>query len=249
MSTTSSDWQRFFDVHAPKYLDEPYTKNTEAEVDFLVEELDLPSGGRVLDVGCGVGRHLVGLARRGYALTGIDLSSGMLAEARRAAQAAGVSVELIQADAAHFAVAEPFDAAIGLCEGALCLLGSQDDPIRRDAGVLRNIARALKPGAVFVTTVLSAFRFVRAFSEETIDRGDFDPTAMVMHNEVETASPEGALKFRSRERVYVPTELAGMLEDAGFAVQHVWGGTPGAWQRQRVRLDDWEIMAVARRSE
>ncbi|MCB0186742.1 MAG: class I SAM-dependent methyltransferase [Caldilineaceae bacterium] len=59
-----------------------YTQNWQQEVDFLEQELDIASGGRILDVGCGTGRHAVELARRGYQVTGLDFSAGMLAEAQ-----------------------------------------------------------------------------------------------------------------------------------------------------------------------
>ncbi|MCB0125992.1 MAG: class I SAM-dependent methyltransferase [Caldilineaceae bacterium] len=48
----------------------------------MEQELDIASGGRILDVGCGTGRHAVELARRGYQVTGLDFSAGMLAEAQ-----------------------------------------------------------------------------------------------------------------------------------------------------------------------
>jgi cyclopropane fatty-acyl-phospholipid synthase-like methyltransferase len=74
-------WRAFFDGHAPFYMQNVFTRNTRAEVEFLVEELRLTTGDRVLDVGCGTGRHAVPLARRGCRMVGID-SRGMLRRRR-----------------------------------------------------------------------------------------------------------------------------------------------------------------------
>src|SRR5512136_2290781 len=115
-------WERFFDAHAPIYDDNVFTKNTVHEVDFLLEELNLPSGGSVLDVGCGTGRHAIELAKRGYAVTGLDLSAEMLSRAKDAARAAHVNVNWIQADATRFSLPKKYDAAVCLCEGAFGLL-------------------------------------------------------------------------------------------------------------------------------
>ena len=70
-----STWEQFFDAHAPIYEQNEFTKNTVREVDFLLEELELPPGASILDVGCGTGRHSIELAKRGYTLTGVDLSA------------------------------------------------------------------------------------------------------------------------------------------------------------------------------
>lgn len=61
-------WERFFDAHAPNYEDNVFTKDSGHEVDFLPEDLHLPPGGSVLDVGRGTGRHATELAIRGYAV-------------------------------------------------------------------------------------------------------------------------------------------------------------------------------------
>ena len=143
--TKKNEWEEFFDGHAPIYMDNIFTKNTVAEVDFLLEELKLPPGSCILDIGCGTGRHAVELARRGYRVTGVDISSGMLAEAERAASEAGVKVEWVQADATTFTPTELFDASICLCEGAFGLLGTDDDHSEHDLNILRNISAALKP--------------------------------------------------------------------------------------------------------
>ena len=84
--TEKNTWEAFFDAHAPVYEDNVFTKNTVREVDFLLEELSLQPGDSILDVGCGTGRHSIELAKRGYAVTGLDLSSEMLARAADAAR-------------------------------------------------------------------------------------------------------------------------------------------------------------------
>jgi cyclopropane fatty-acyl-phospholipid synthase-like methyltransferase len=83
-------WEEFFDGHAPVYMDNVFTKDTVREVDFLIDELKLRKGSRILDIGCGTGRHAVELARHGFRITGVGISSGMLEEARKAAAGAGV---------------------------------------------------------------------------------------------------------------------------------------------------------------
>lgn len=126
-----ADWQRFFDGHAPVYMENCFTTNTVREVDFLVEELRLQPGAAVLDVGCGTGRHTIELARRGFAVTGVDLSEGMLAEARRTAGQAGLEVTLVHANAARMRLGRQFDGVICLCEGAFGLLGRGDDALEQ----------------------------------------------------------------------------------------------------------------------
>jgi ubiquinone/menaquinone biosynthesis C-methylase UbiE len=95
-----------------------FTKNTIAEIDFIIDILNLSNGSTILDVGCGTGRHAIELAKRGYKVTGVDISSGMLAEAKKAAFNADVNVEWIQSDAVKFNSNKSFDAVICLCEGA-----------------------------------------------------------------------------------------------------------------------------------
>jgi cyclopropane fatty-acyl-phospholipid synthase-like methyltransferase len=129
MTSEKASWERFFDAHAPVYMDNVFTKNTIREVDFLLQELGLQPGSSILDVGCGTGRHSIELAKRGYAVTGLDLSAEMLAQAEQGAKVAGVQVHWIHADAARFSLAEKYDAVICLCEGSLGLLGQTDDPI------------------------------------------------------------------------------------------------------------------------
>ncbi|RJP78430.1 MAG: class I SAM-dependent methyltransferase [Candidatus Zixiibacteriota bacterium] len=248
-----TSWEQFFDAHAPIYDDNVFVQNTAKEIEFLLEELQLPSGAAILDLGCGTGRHAVALARRGFQVTGLDLSAEMLARAQAAAQAAGVNVEWIQADAARFSLPNKYDAAIGLCEGSLGLLGQGDDPIEQPLAILGNISRALKPGSKVILTVLNGVAKLRRHSQlpaniinqEVVD-GSFDPLTLV--DSFAFPPREGLPAIAIREKGFVPVELALLCRLSGLEVLHIWGGTAGNWGRRPLDLDEMEIMLVAEKT-
>jgi ubiquinone/menaquinone biosynthesis C-methylase UbiE len=242
------DWKSFFDAHAPRYLENPFTKWTGAEVDFLAKLMELRAGMSLLDMGCGTGRHAVEFAKSGLCVTGVDLSSGMLDEARKAARAAGVDVEWIQADATKFASEKSFDAAVCLCEGGFGLIGEGEDPVAHDLAILRNVHRALKPGGPFVLTALNGYSIIRQMTDEHVKEGRFDPATMMAAYADEWQLPEGPTRIVVRERLFIPPEVVAMMRVAGFAVEHVWGGTAGEWGQRPLRLDEVEAMYVARKN-
>ena len=244
--TAKNCYQEFFDQHAPVYEENCFTKNTVNEVDFLLEELDLIPGATILDVGCGTGRHSIELARRGYVVTGLDLSDAMLAEARKHAQAAGVKVEWLQADATDFALRTRYDAAICLCEGAFGLLSQSDDPVEQPLKILSNISRSLKPGAKALLTVLSAARLMRAYQDADVAEGRYDPATLTESHAM--APREGLPAVALRERAFVPTEIRLLCRLAGLEVLNIWGGTAGNWGRRTIELDEYEIMAVVQKA-
>lgn len=243
----ATPWQDFYDSHAPFYLQNVFTRNTTAEVDFLLDVLLLAPGARIVDIGCGAGRHAVELARRGFDVTGVDISAGMLAEARRLAASASVDVEWIHADARDFATPTPFDAAICLCEGALGMLTLDADPDAYDRAILGAISRALKPGAPFLLTTLNGYRRIREVTQEQVESGEFDPVTMVHYLDEDWDVPGGERRMVYKERLYIPPELVRLIESEGFAVEHVWGGTAGNWGRRKILLDEIEVMVVAYR--
>src|SRR6187431_3553070 len=75
------------------YLRYSFTKGTQQEVGFLVEALGLEPGMRVLDVGCGPGRHAHALAERGITVHGVDISQAFVDLAVERAPSALVTFE------------------------------------------------------------------------------------------------------------------------------------------------------------
>ncbi len=243
--TATNQARQLFSATADAYKEKDFTRNTTSEVDFILAEFALPPESRILDMGCGTGRHAVELARRGYHVVGVDIAAGMLAEARKAADGADVTVAWIEADATCFATPERFDAALCLCGGAFGILNLEDDPASHDRAVLRAIAAALKPGAPLILTTLNAFARLRELSDADITPDRFDPLTLeeTYTDEVDTAT--GTKRLRLKERRWLPPELIALCRDAGFAVLHIWGGASGQWARRPLRLDEPEIMVVA----
>jgi len=181
-------------------------------------------------------------------MTGLDLSEGMLSQARANADKENVKVELIQADASNFQLPQHFDHAICLCEGSIGLLGDADDPCKRDLSILRNINNCLKPGATFLLTVLNGYKKAREHTAEDIKNGVFDPIHLITYEKMNVEESGKTTEMTFREKGFTPGELHHLLNRAGFNIIHIWGGTAGAWRKKQLDLDEYEIMVLAEKS-
>jgi len=246
--TAENNFQTFFNHHAPRYMQEPFVQATQAEVNFLIEHLGLTSGQRILDMGCGTGRHTLELARRGYYVTGVDFSSGMLEQARAAAHKERLgTLAFIQADATRFTTDTPFERAYCVCEGSLGLVGSGQDAQAHDLAILRGLHGALVPGGRLLLTVLNAMRTIRRYQDADVLAGIFDPATLSETNVMTTGSEGDEVTLSLRERGFVIPELRLMLELVGFQVEHIGGGTAGNWGIRQVELDEYELMAIVKK--
>lgn len=189
------------------YDEEPYTQATEAEIDFVEAQLDQDKEKRILDVGCGTGRHSLELARRGYEVVGLDLSPAMLRQAQAKAAAQGLAVSFVRGDARHLGYNAAFDVAIMLCEGGFSLMETDD----MDRQILRSVARALRPGGSLIMTAPNAAHMLAG--EEAEGEGTFDPVTLRERFTLENESGE---TLACTQRYYTAPELKGLLEDAGF---------------------------------
>ena len=112
----TSDWPiAFFDddylrIYAPMLTEEL----TQREVGFIESSLEVPKGGEVLDLACGVGRHAIAMEARGYRVTGVDFNAHYLALARAAAARSGAAVDWQQGDMRALAFERRFYLAVAV---------------------------------------------------------------------------------------------------------------------------------------
>jgi SAM-dependent methyltransferase len=228
------------DFLGPAYLRNAFTKGTEQEVEFLVDVLGLEPGMRVLDVGCGPGRHALALARRGLDVVGVDHSAEFVRLARDAAAAEGLSATFEELDVRELHRPDEFDAAICLCQGGFGLLGGRDE-----TAVFGRIAATLRPGGRLAVSAFSA-----AFAVRHLEAGEeYDPATGVLHEVAMVRGPDGVdAPFDLWTTCFSARELELLADRAGLSDVEVHGVTPGAYRAQAPTLDHHELLLLARRA-
>jgi SAM-dependent methyltransferase len=247
-------YEELFEDYAEKYDRECFTQGTVGECDFIEKEIAGIKTTRILDIGCGTGRHAIELARRGYAVVGIDLSESQLRRAGEKAAAQGLRVDLRRHDARSLPFSGEFDLAIMLCEGAFPLMETDEMNFQ----ILQGAANALKPGGKFIFTTLNGlfplFHSVREFFAARKPEGGaeyrdntFDLMTFRDHNLTTFVDDRGNQKELScNERYYVPSEITWLLKSLGFAVVDIFGARLGAYSREdQLTTDDFEMLVVA----
>jgi SAM-dependent methyltransferase len=218
------------------YLRYSFTKGTEQEVDFLVDVLGLEKGMRVLDVGCGPGRHTHEFARRGITAHGVDISQRFIDVARDKAPP-NATFERLDARALTFD--GEFDAVISLCQGAFGLLGGDED-----VEVVAGMARAIRPGGHVALSAFNAYFQVRYLEDST-----FDAQHGVNHERTTVKDIDGNdADFDLWTTCFTPRELRLMANAAGLDVEHLYSVGPGDYARREPTIDSYEYLLVATRT-
>jgi len=216
-----------------------FTRGADQQVGFLIEELAIKRGGRVLDVGTGAGRHAVEFARRGMSVAAVDISARLLEIALDQAREADVAINFVHGDAREMDFAQRFDAAICLCEGAFGLLEND----RENARVLKSTRAQLHDGAAFALSVLNVGRILAhrdqhpGFDVET--RWELSDERMLLESGKE-------IEVTVRDRSFDRDEIVGIVEAASFRVRDVWGiCPPRPYARDPIDKDCIEMLVLA----
>jgi ubiquinone/menaquinone biosynthesis C-methylase UbiE len=219
-------------------------ERADQQTDFVVEALSLEPGARVLDLACGHGRHTARLARRGFAVTGLDVSASSLALARENEPAASY----VEADMRELPLEDgSFDAVINL----FTAFGYFEDEAD-DQRVLHEVARVLAPGGSFLIDTINPPGLFGRYRGRHWDRLD-DGTLMLEDHEYDVVTgrtkTEWTLIFEDGERrdlrhsvrAYTAPELTRLLANAGLEVVASWGGFEGG----ELTRESWRLILRA----
>lgn len=222
------------------YLKYSFTKGTKQEIDFLVETLPLREGDRVIDIGCGPGRHCIELALRGYRTFGIDISETFIEQAKASA-VEGASFRRLDARALQNEdeLHEKFDAAVCLCQGAFGVMLDDSD----DLDVLRGAVAVLRPGGLLALSAFNSYFSIRHHTD-----AEFDVGRGVSHERTVLRNPAGeSLETDLWTGCYTPRELRMACSLVGLEVVQIHGVEPGNYGLQDPSVDLPEYLLIARK--
>ncbi len=247
-------YESLFENYAHKYDNECFVQGTAGECDLIEQEVGRDKTKKILDIGCGTGRHSIELTKRGYNVTGVDLSASQLKRAMEKAQEAGVKIDFQQHDARNLPFEGQFDLAIMLCEGGFSLMETDE----MNFAILKSAARALTGKGKLIFTTLNGlfplFHSVSDFYKSAQKEGQsqckecsFDLMTFRDHNTAVFEDDSGVKKeLKCNERYYVPSEITWLLKSLGFKQIDIFGAKLGAYSRNdKLTTEDFEMLVVA----
>jgi len=247
-------YETLFENYGLKYDNESFTQGTIGECDFIEKEVVFNKQIRILDIGCGTGRHMIELTKRGYRVTGIDLSESLLRRAKEKASKDNLNIDFQKQDARTLTFYNEFDLVIMLCEGAFPLMETDEMNFQ----ILRNAANALKPKGKLIFTTLNGlfplFHSVKEFlvsatkeGNATYSNNSFDLMTFRDHNVTHVEDDFGNKKeLKCNERYYVPSEITWFLKTLNFKTVDIFGAKLGAFSRNdKLTTEDYEMLVIA----
>lgn len=247
-------YEKLFDNYGLQYDNEVFTQGTIGECDFMEQEINTNKQTRILDVGCGTGRHAIELTKRGYNITGIDLSESLIKRAREKASNENLTIDFQKQDARNLPFYNEFDLAIMICEGAFPLMETDEMNFQ----ILENVAKSLKENGKLIFTTLNGlfplFHSVKDFlannSKEDnakYENNNFDLMTFRDYNMTIAVDDKGnKQELECNERFYVPSEITWLLKSLNFKKIDIYGAKLGAFSRNdKLTTEDFEMLVIA----
>ena len=247
-------YEELFENYALKYDRESFVRGTMGECDFIEQEINYDKTRQILDIGCGTGRHSIELAKRGYSVTGIDLSESQLIRAKEKASAQNLEINFERQDARQLTFTSEFDLVIMLCEGGFSLMETDE----MNWQILRNARNALKSQGKLIFTTLNGlfplFHSVKEFLNSPTKEGDgkygdnsFDLMTFRDRGIIQIEDDLGNKKeLECNERYYVPSEITWLLKTLDFKTIDIFAAKLGAFSRNdKLTTEDYEMLVIA----
>lgn len=166
MKPMEKDWYK--KIWTLDIQNQSWVEDTKRQVDFLIEKMQLKGGERILDLACGFGRHSLELARRGFDVTGVDITRDYVDFAMRAAEKEGLNARFICSDIREIKFENEFDVALNMADGAIGYLENEEENLK----IFAVISKALKSGGKHFMDIMNADYAVTHFPCKLWDAGE-----------------------------------------------------------------------------
>jgi len=230
---------RFWETFAPVIFSNKVISAAPQEVEQLLNLLNLEQNARICDLCCGIGRHSLDLARRGFQVTSVDRTERYLQEAKKKADAEGLDIQFIREDMRKFRQPNTFDAVINLYTS----FGYFDDQTDNKT-VLENIYKSLKSNGKLLMELMGKEVLARIFQE----RDWREENGVILLEERKVGKNwdfieshwiifKDGKKYEHKfyPKLYSAVELCEMLKSSGFQQVETYGGLDGSPYDQKAK--------------
>jgi 2-polyprenyl-3-methyl-5-hydroxy-6-metoxy-1,4-benzoquinol methylase len=244
----STDPQWYRKIWNLDILNMSWVEDTVNQVNFLTNLLGLCGKERILDMACGFGRHSLELARRGFTVTGVDITLAYIDYAREMAQKEHLPAAFVCADLRDVAYHAEFDVVLNLADGAIGYLENDAENLK----IFDRIAAALCPGGKHVMGICSGDYARKHFprrhweaGSQALSLAEFEwdsPNSRMLYSGYTFPYGEPLVKPEGAEatsaRLYTLAELNEIMQARGMQIQRVYNG----YQETLATDDDLEMV-------
>lgn len=234
-----SDWYK--KIWTLDIQNQSWVEDTKREVDFLIEKLELEGNEKILDLACGFGRHSLEFARRGYDVTGVDITSEYIEYAAKQAQTENLNARFICSDIRDVSFQNEFDVVLNMADGAVGYLENEEE----NRKIFYVISRALKPRGKHFMDIMNGNYAETHFPCKLWDAGEkcltlsnFEwdkETKTLIYGQLDYPYGEPLSKPEMREgnpiRLYSLDEIRGIFTELGMSILDSYAdfsGTPSS---------------------
>lgn len=205
--------------------------DTAAQVDHIIKLLQIEHGAKILDLCCGIGRHSLEFARRGFQVTGVDRTKSYLDKAKQQAKAEDLPIEFVTEDMRAFYRADAFDVVINMFTSFGYFEDADDD--RR---VIENVYGSLKSGGKFLIEMMGKELIARDFRERDwneingviiLEERKLSNNWEKIENRWIVLKDDQQVEYKFVLRLYSALELSSLLKQCGFSEVKVYGSLEG----------------------
>lgn len=234
MAGTRIPWhddEEFWEKVGPVLFSEQRIENAKEEARSIAKLLRLRRGARVLDLCCGIGRHSIEMARRGFQVTGVDRTERYLRRARRAAKKQEVSVEFVKSDMRDFCRPDSFHAILSMFTSFGYFRDKNDD-----RKVARNMYTSLRKGGKLILELMGKERLARIFQQRgwyrvgnriILEERKMNDDWSMIRSRWTVIKGKERQEFTLIHRIYSAVELGDVLKECGFSIAGVHGDLAG----------------------